>query len=157
MFKAQTRMTKQRKIILEELSGVYTHPTADEVYSMVRERLPHISLGTVYRNLDLLAESKQILKLENAGSTRRYDANITPHSHVRCISCGGIGDISSVDIPQVIPNSLLDNGYTLLSVRVEYDGVCLKCKHASLPTSMPNSVSTAPILPNNSSMLEQNM
>lgn len=130
MPKAQTRMTKQRRVILEELSKVCSHPTADEVYSMVREKIPHISLGTVYRNLDLLADSKQILKLESAGSTRRYDANIAPHSHVRCIHCGSIGDISPVDIPIVMPNNLLNNGYTLLSVRMEYDGICLKCKQS---------------------------
>ncbi len=128
MLKAQTRMTKQRKVILEELSKVCSHPTADEVYSMVRERLPHISLGTVYRNLDLLAEGKQILKLESAGSTRRYDAKITPHSHIRCVSCGSISDVDSIDIPKVMSHSILENGYTLLGVRVEYDGVCLNCK-----------------------------
>ncbi|MGE5577510.1 MAG: Fur family transcriptional regulator, partial [Syntrophothermus sp.] len=49
-------MTRQRQIILEELKNVTTHPTADEVYEMVRRRLPRISLGTVYRNLELLAE-----------------------------------------------------------------------------------------------------
>ena len=128
MPKIQTRMTKQRKIILEELSRVCSHPTADEVYSMVRERIPHISLGTVYRNLDLLAENKQILKLESAGSTRRYDANMKPHSHIRCISCGSVGDIFSVDIPAKISESLLDNGYILLDARMEYDGLCPNCK-----------------------------
>ena len=46
----QSRMTRQRKVILEELGKVYTHPTADEIYTMVKEKLPNISLGTVYRN-----------------------------------------------------------------------------------------------------------
>ena len=141
MFKAQTRMTKQRRVIFEELSSVCSHPTADEVYSMVREKIPHISLGTVYRNLDLLAENNQILKLESAGSTRRYDAKIEPHSHVRCISCGNIGDISAVDIPMIMPDSLLDNGYTLLAARVEYDGMCPECNQASLTTVQGNAFS----------------
>lgn len=132
MHKTQTRMTKQRQVILEELSCVCSHPTADEVYSMVRERIPHISIGTVYRNLDLLAKSKQILKLESAGSTRRYDANMTPHSHVRCVSCGSIADVFFPNTPMVMPNELLENGYTLLDVRVEYDGLCPKCKEISV-------------------------
>lgn len=140
MYKAQTRMTKQRQVILEELSCVCSHPTADEVYSMVRERIPHISLGTVYRNLDLLVESKQILKLESAGSTRRYDANITPHSHVRCISCGSICDISTVDVPVAMPINVLENGYTVLNVRVEYDGLCPKCKEVSTLTLKDNHI-----------------
>ena len=68
MSQPQTRMTRQRMVILEELRKVKTHPTADELYAMVRTRMPRISLGTVYRNLDFLTESKEILKLESAGS-----------------------------------------------------------------------------------------
>ena len=73
MSQPQTRMTRQRMVILEELRKVKTHPTADELYAMVRTRMPRISLGTVYRNLDFLTESKEILKLESAGSIRRFD------------------------------------------------------------------------------------
>ena len=56
MSQPQTRMTRQRMVILEELRKVKTHPTADELYAMVRTRMPRISLGTVYRNLDFLTE-----------------------------------------------------------------------------------------------------
>ena len=59
MSQPQTRMTRQRMVILEELRKVKTHPTADELYAMVRTRMPRISLGTVYRNLDFLTESKK--------------------------------------------------------------------------------------------------
>ncbi len=127
----QTRMTKQRKVILEELSRVKSHPTADEIYSMVRERLPQISLGTVYRNLELLAENSQILKLELAGSTRRYDANIMPHHHVRCVACGSVGDITANDIPYDFSENILVNGYTLFNVTIAFDGICPNCKQNS--------------------------
>ena len=60
MAQPQTRMTRQRAVILEELRKVKTHPTADELNSIVRERLPRISLGTVYRNLDFLADTGEI-------------------------------------------------------------------------------------------------
>ena len=62
------RLTTQRQIILEELSKVTSHPTANEVYDMVRKRLPRIGLGTVYRNLELMAESGLILKLDSASN-----------------------------------------------------------------------------------------
>ncbi len=136
--KKQTRMTTQRKIILEELSKVYSHPTADEIYTMVRERLPNISLGTVYRNLELLAESGQILKLESAGSTRRYDANIIPHYHIRCVACGSVGDMISEEKPYEFVEKILVNGYTLLGVNIAFDGICPKCKQnskVSIPTN----------------------
>ena len=93
MSQPQTRMTRQRMVILEELRKVKTHPTADELYAMVRTRMPRISLGTVYRNLDFLTESKEILKLESAGSIRRFDGDTRPHQHVRCRVCGKIGDV----------------------------------------------------------------
>lgn len=80
MSQPQTRMTRQRMVILEELRKVKTHPTADELYAMVRTRMPRISLGTVYRNLDFLTESKEILKLESAGSIRRFDGDTRPPS-----------------------------------------------------------------------------
>ena len=102
----QTRMTRQRMVILEELKKVRTHPTADELYAMVRARLPRISLGTVYRNLDFLAETGEILKLEAAGSIRRFDGDIRPHQHIRCTNCGRVGDVmSSVPVPDIAGRS----------------------------------------------------
>ncbi len=122
----QTRMTKQRMVILEELRRVHSHPTADEIYGMVRQRLPRISLGTVYRNLDLLAESGDILKLESAGSQKRFDGNITLHQHVRCTQCGRVGDVMEpVRVPDI--TGARAPGFIILSGRVEFEGVCEVC------------------------------
>lgn len=123
----QSRMTRQRRIILEELSKTCTHPTVDEIYTMVKEKLPNISLGTVYRNLDLLAENNQILKLETAGNMRRYDANMHPHSHIRCISCGQVYDIPYIDTAKLDLNADSLHGFESLQVRVEIDGLCPHC------------------------------
>ena len=87
------RLTAQRQVILEELSKVTSHPTANEVYDMVRRRLPRIGLGTVYRNLELMADVGVILKLEVGGTQKRFDATVEPHYHVRCTSCGKVNDI----------------------------------------------------------------
>jgi len=70
------RLTTQRQIILEELAKVTSHPTANEVYDMVRKRLPRIGLGTVYRNLELMADSGVILKIEVGGTQKRFDATV---------------------------------------------------------------------------------
>ncbi|MBZ2170531.1 Fur family transcriptional regulator [Nitratidesulfovibrio sp. SRB-5] len=122
----QTRMTKQRMVILEELRNVHSHPTADEVYGMVRQRLPRISLGTVYRNLDLLAESGDILKLESAGAQKRFDGNVTPHQHVRCTQCGRVGDVMEpVRLPDI--SGAGAPGFIILSGRIEFEGVCEAC------------------------------
>jgi Fur family ferric uptake transcriptional regulator len=78
------RRTPQREILLEELAKTNSHPTACELYDIVRRRLPRIGLGTVYRNLELMAESGMIVKLEVGGVQKRFDADTTPHYHIRC-------------------------------------------------------------------------
>ncbi len=122
----QTRMTRQRAIILEELRKVNTHPTADEIYTLVRNRLPRISLGTVYRNLEFLTERGEILKIDAPGNTKRYDGDISWHQHVRCVRCGKIGDIMSpLRAPDTI--DLYVDGFSITAARVEYDGICDDC------------------------------
>lgn len=130
MTQIQTRMTKQRKVILEELRKVHSHPTADELYEMVRTRMPRISLGTVYRNLDFLTESGEILKIDAAGSIRRFDGDTRPHQHVRCRVCGRIGDvIPPLPAPEV--NAIRVDGFQVLSSRIEYEGICDRCAKSS--------------------------
>ncbi len=123
---SQVRMTRQRAIILEELRKVKTHPTADELYSIVRKKMPRISLGTVYRNLEFLAETGEILKLESAGNTKRFDADTSWHQHVRCIECGCVGDVLH---PQEAPSikGIHVDGFNITGARIEYDGICARC------------------------------
>ncbi|MDR3628973.1 MAG: transcriptional repressor [Desulfocapsaceae bacterium] len=121
------RFTTQRQIILEELAKVTSHPTANEVYDMVRRRLPRIGLGTVYRNLELMAESGIILKLEVGGTQKRFDATVSPHYHVRCTRCNKVDDI---DIPvqqhiNVMATAACD--YQILGHHIEFSGICDAC------------------------------
>lgn len=123
----QTRMTKQRAVILDALRHVTSHPTADEVYSMVRSKLPHISLGTVYRNLEYLSNSGTIRRLERAGQQMRFDGDMTPHQHIRCQMCGMVGDIfPPIELPACTkPNA---PGFEVLAVDIEFVGVCHACQ-----------------------------
>jgi Fur family ferric uptake transcriptional regulator len=119
-------MTRQRAIILEALRSVTSHPTADDIYRMVREKLPRISLGTVYRNLELLTGSGEILRLDRAGAQKRFDGNAKPHAHVRCRVCGRIGDVSEApDEPSIA--EVFAEGFTVQDVEVEYIGTCRQC------------------------------
>ena len=121
------RMTKQRKVILDELRKVSSHPSADEIYEMVRKRLPRISLGTVYRNLEVLTDMGEIQTLELAGTLRRYDGNPEPHYHVRCIRCDLIEDSPIVLIPDLEKNLISPAGFKILGHRLEFLGLCEKC------------------------------
>lgn len=85
--------SKQRDAILRVLQGTVSHPTADWIYDRVREEIPSISLGTVYRNLAVLTESGIILKLDVGDGTDHFDANSRPHYHLFCQTCKNVIDI----------------------------------------------------------------
>jgi len=121
------RMTKQRRIILEELRKLHSHPTADELYEIVRQRLPRISLGTVYRNLDVLSENGEVLKLESAGSQKRFDGDMHPHCHVRCVSCGKVGDVMD-RVPEPEVSEVSAPGFTITHGVTEFYGLCEDCR-----------------------------
>lgn len=107
-----------------------THPTADQVYEMVRRRLPRVSLATVYRNLETLSDCGIIQKLEMSGTQRRYDGNPATHYHTRCLVCGRVADIS-VEPCRLLEVPCIDsNGFHIRGHRLEFIGVCRDCREA---------------------------
>lgn len=122
------RMTNQRRVILEELKKHIDHPTADEIYAEVRNQLPKVSLGTVYRNLDQMSQTGMILKIEGAGQ-KRFDPNPKPHPHFRCVECGAVEDIDADINPPVIKgDSAWAKERSIFGVQVEFFGICKNCK-----------------------------
>ena len=124
----QMRLTTQRQIILEELGKVTTHPTANEVYDMVRKRLPRIGLGTVYRNLELMADNGMILKIEVGGTQKRFDAMTEPHYHIRCSVCGKVDDMDVPVLDNLVNSAAESSSYQILGHHVEFTGVCPACQ-----------------------------
>lgn len=126
LLKKNYRMTRQRMVILEELRKVSSHPTADEVYEMVRKILPHISLGTVYRNLEILSEMGLILKLEINVNKKRFDGNSEKHYHIHCINCNRVHDINpeTVKIDYSRDNQ---EGHKIIDYSFHLIGLCEKC------------------------------
>ncbi|MGW8161512.1 MAG: Fur family transcriptional regulator [Desulfobulbales bacterium] len=122
------RLTTQRQIILEELAKVKTHPTASELYDMVRKRLPRIGLGTVYRNLELMAESGMILKLEVGGTQKRFDATTDTHYHIRCSGCGKVDDIDTPVMDELVKTAAASTSYQIIGHHVEFTGICPACQ-----------------------------
>ena len=122
------RNTPQRKVILEELRAVKSHPTATELYDMVRRRLPRVSLGTVYRNLEVLHEDGLIRKLEFGGSEARFDGDTKDHYHVRCRECGHIEDIYDLGPGGQPAQPAALAGFRIEGLRLEYIGVCPDCQ-----------------------------
>lgn len=125
------RNSHQRDLILEELRKLKSHPTAATLFKLVSKRLPKISLGTVYRNLDLLSKKGIIQKLELSGSRARYDGDINKHYHICCTNCSRIDDI--FNIPKEIINIDLSEieGYIVEGYHMNYYGICSDCKGKS--------------------------
>ena len=123
------RNTPQRKVVLEKLCRMKSHPTAAELYAAVRHQLPRISLGTVYRNLEVLHEDGVIRKMEFAGAESRFDGNMDPHDHVRCTECGLIEDIFPQDPGQAPSHPVELAGFLVRGYRLEYFGVCPGCRN----------------------------
>lgn len=93
--------SKQRDSIKEFLAGRKDHPTADTVYMNVRETFPNISLGTVYRNLTLLADIGEIARIRVGDGVDHFDADIAPHNHFICNQCGCVIDLDMESIDSI--------------------------------------------------------
>ena len=95
------KYSRQREAIKEYLASTKEHPTADTIYMNIRGTYPNISLGTVYRNLNLLAEQGEIIKLNCQDGSDRFDANVKPHYHFLCNDCGAVLDIEMESIDHI--------------------------------------------------------
>ncbi len=123
------RMTKQRKVILDELRKVTVHPTADQIYESVRKKMPGISLGTVYRNLDLLCRTGTVRRIDQSGSPMRYDGDLSDHNHIYCMKCGRIDDIRGLPLETGFEEEeIKKTGYKLIKVKIELAGLCPECQ-----------------------------
>jgi Fur family peroxide stress response transcriptional regulator len=98
---AVNKYSRQREAIKDYLSGTKAHPTADTVYMNIKEAYPNISLGTVYRNLNLLAEQGEILKINCQDGCDRFDGNPKPHYHFLCKGCGRVLDLEMESIDHI--------------------------------------------------------
>jgi len=125
---ANRRNTRQRQVILEELQKLTTHPSAATLYGLVRERLPNVSLGTVYRNLDLLARSGVIQRLNTGNTEARFDWNPERHYHVCCVECGRVDDVhdASGDIFEIEVDEI--QGFDILGHQLQFTGICPECR-----------------------------
>lgn len=123
---AAIKHSRQRDCIKEFLVGRYDHPTADTVYSHVREQFPNISLGTVYRNLSLLSELGEIQKLTCNGPDR-FDGNPMPHYHFTCDCCGSVSDLEFEEAPKLRRLEPKDFHGIVNKINLDFHGTCEAC------------------------------
>ena len=124
------RSTRQLVTTLEVLSAASDHPTAEQILLRVRERLPRISLGTVYRNLEKLRAQNQLRVVNIGPGVARYDALLSEHDHFVCDACNGVIDLDPVaEDADVI--RLRAEGYEVRCRSVVVHGLCRSCARAA--------------------------
>lgn len=125
---SRSRETRQRALIYAIVASTESHPTADWIYEKARERMPRLSLGTVYRNLQRLAAEGRIRAIDAWGKTTRWDADLSAHYHFVCTSCGAIRDVPKPEgedarLARLFPFP----GFAITGHRVELEGLCASC------------------------------
>ena len=95
------RNSRQRMLVYDAVKASHEHPNAEEVYQVVKQQLPDISLGTVYRNLNSLVDAGRVRRVSIPGKADRFDHTLGWHSHLYCNCCGGVVD-ADVDEKQVM-------------------------------------------------------
>jgi Fur family ferric uptake transcriptional regulator len=120
------RTTKQSQLILEVVQAHHDHPTADQIYLEVRAIDNRISRGTVYRNLDKLADMGDILHVKVPGADR-FDSRLGYHYHMVCKECGAVTD-APIDYQNEIDEQVLEKaGFHVERHRTVFEGLCQKC------------------------------
>lgn len=122
------KYSRQRELILEAVCSNPVHPTADAVYEAVRRQEPRISLGTVYRNLNQLAECGKLLKLSMPIGGDRFDGRLDDHPHIVCSGCGAVADVVLENQEEMNSAAERQTGYLVTGRTVVFCGVCANCR-----------------------------
>ena len=122
------RNTVQRETVLNVVLSSCDHPTAETVYDRCRKIMPDISLGTVYRNLKVLAELGKIREVSIMNAGDRYDKTVGLHAHFRCKHCGRVLDVPSEALQQMESYVEGATGYQIETTEVLFVGLCNDCK-----------------------------
>lgn len=121
------RYSRQRELILSEMKDRYDHPTADMLYKDLREKEPNLSLATVYRNLNQLADLGTIRRMHTTDGKTRFDGTLSPHEHMHCTHCGKVVDCPP-EFCRVLQNRILEQtGFSVSAYELFITGVCPEC------------------------------
>ena len=126
------KYSRQREMIKSFLMTRKDHPTADVVYMNVRQEFPNISLGTVYRNLTLLADIGEIQRLRVGDGVDHFDADVSPHYHFVCTECGSVIDLEMDSIDNIIDIAGMNFDGKITGHVTYFYGYCGNCQKKTL-------------------------
>lgn len=124
-----SRHTLQREIVLQEISQIQGHATADMIYDQIHESHPYISRATVYRNLRVLEDQGKVMRISIPDGADYYEAAKREHYHIKCIRCGRIFDALLPYMPNLLQlGQEADKDFELFSCNLLFEGLCPDCR-----------------------------
>ena len=121
------KRSRQREMIKSFLMGRKDHPTADVIYSNLKQQDPNLSLGTVYRNLTLLSDMGEILRLRVGDGVDHFDADTSPHNHFVCKECGSVIDLQMENIDYISEAAAKNFDGIVQGHTTYFYGICGEC------------------------------
>lgn len=122
------RFSKQRQIIYDTIKNNPVHPSADVIYNMLKEEYPELSLGTVYRNLNVLTDMGLIVKISAGLDCEHYDGNTDRHYHLVCDKCHRLFDVYIPYQEDIVESAQKNSKHEIHTHELIFTGVCENCK-----------------------------
>jgi Fur family peroxide stress response transcriptional regulator len=126
--KKKYKRSRQRDRIMEILQGTKSHPSADWLYDRLKKEFPNLSMGTVYRNLNILSEQGLIQKIDFGSTFNRFDADVSPHYHLICEKCSSVADIKLPIYDEINEKVEKMANFSINRHRIEFYGLCKNCE-----------------------------
>ena len=121
-------LTSQRRAVLEALKEAQGHPSAEDVYLIVKKKNPRVALGTVYQALSVLEEIGVVGSKHWSESPTRYDLNLEPHLDIRCVRCGEVAEIPGVELRDLEEHIRENTPYDVTRTTMVVEGLCPACR-----------------------------
>lgn len=122
------RYSIQRKLIFNAVLENKVHPTADYIYNLLKKDYPDLSLGTVYRNLNIMAENNMLRKISIPNGSDRFDGTLNEHQHIVCTKCGKVIDILINDFDKICKLMNHKTGFIININSIVFEGICADCQ-----------------------------
>ena len=128
-------VTHQRQVLFEVMQSIPGHPSPEEVYARVQERIPSISLATVYKNIHLFIASGLFREVSMHHGSLRVEMNDRPHHHMVCTRCKAICDLDEAELGELPRRHRFPNGFVAERYSVDVLGLCAACQESEHPAS----------------------
>lgn len=119
---------RKRDAILTYLRGTKAHPSAETIYTELKQQIPDLAMGTVYRNLNLFKQQGLVMSVATVSGVERFDANTKPHVHFICSDCDAVIDLNEMQVPAALSDAAAQAcGGSVCDCQLSFTGVCRNC------------------------------